>query len=88
MISEVRGALGSVRYGYLQAAQVTDWTITRDPDSKALRLAATVASRDAFRLSQRPLAFVATHAKGAWRWPIVELQDEGASLRATLGPKE
>jgi hypothetical protein len=51
-------------------------------------VSATVVSSDAFRVSQRPLAFIVPHADGEWQWPITTLQIEGASLNAALGPKE
>lgn len=81
------GAEAQVRWGYHSAATLRDWTVSRD-EHGSLKLYASVVRADAFRLSQRPLVFVVNHPKGSWRWPITELQNEGASVRATLGPKE
>lgn len=78
----LKGITGDVRWSYQRAAEVTSWTI------EAGQLTATIVSHDAFRLSQQPLRFVATHAKGAWVWPIQQLQVSGSSLTATLGPME
>lgn len=82
----VSGIEGSLRWGYHPAGALRDWTVTRTDDTWALT--ATVVQTDAFRVAQRPLAFVAPHANGAWRWPIQALQISGASLTATLGPPE
>lgn len=81
-----RGVDGSLRWGYQAAAVLRAWTLTKV--DAGWTLTATVVSTDAFRVAQRPLVFVAPHATGAWRWPIGELQIVGASLTATLGPKE
>jgi hypothetical protein len=83
----VRGVTASLRWGYLQAAALEAYTVTKD-DHGTWRLTATVVDVDAFRVAQRPVAFIAPHAKGAWRWPVTELQIAGASLTATLGPPE
>lgn len=81
----VRGLVGQVMWGYHLAGSVSQWTVSKSDG--AWSLSATVVSSDAFRLSQRPLVFVAPHKDGAWRWPIVSLQIEGAALTAQLGPK-
>ena len=83
----ISGQDAAIRWGYHAAAVVRSWTVTRE-DGGSYVLAAAIVSSDAYRLSQRPLVFVAPHAKGAWRWPIEALQMTGASLTATLGPKE
>lgn len=82
----ITGVVASLKWGYLPAAALTGWTLTKTADGWSL--VAAVVSADAFRLSQQPLVFVAPHQDGAWRWPIVALQITGASLSATLGPKE
>jgi len=83
----IRGVNATVRWGYYPAAVLRAWTVTRPADGPTV-LAATVVSHDAFRLSQQPLALVATHATGAWRWPIHELQMVDGALTARLGPRE
>lgn len=82
----VTGVAGSLRWGYHQAASLSAWTVTRTPDGWSLT--ATVVHADAFRLTQRPLVFVAPTQAGVWRWPLVAWVITGASLEATLGPKE
>jgi hypothetical protein len=79
----ITGAVGCVRWGYYTAAQVRSWTLT-PADGGSWALSATVESADAYKVTQRPLVFVA--AKQIW--PVVTLQIEGASLTAVLGPKE
>jgi hypothetical protein len=80
------GIHGRVDWGFRQAAAITRYSVTRDP--KGWRLSATLDRPDAFALSQRPLKFVAIHARGEWRWPIVELSITDATLSAVLGPQE
>jgi hypothetical protein len=82
----IKGVSASLRWGYSQAATLRDYTVTKTPGGWSV--SATVVSSDAFRVSQRPLAFIVPHADGEWQWPITTLQIEGASLNAALGPKE
>lgn len=82
----VTGVEGSLRWGYHQAAVLRAWKICRE--ESGVTLTATVVSQDAFRVSQRPLVFVATHAKGAWTWPIEMLQIQDGALTAHLGPQK
>ena len=87
MVVSLSGVEGAVRWGYHSAAILGAWSISRT-ETAAVVLTATVAQADAFRLSQRPIVFVAHHAKGTWRWPIASLQVTGASLTAVLGQRE
>jgi hypothetical protein len=82
----VRGVEGALRWGYQPAGTLGAWTVTRD--GSAWTLSASIVKTDAFRVSQRPLAFEARHAHGVWRWPVQSLQIAGASLNAVLGPPE
>jgi hypothetical protein len=83
----VKGASGSIRYGYHVAATVGAWTVTRAGEGWSLQT--TLVQSDAFRLSQQPLAFVVTVQGVSWRWPIVgALQKTGSVVSAQLGPKE
>jgi hypothetical protein len=87
----VRGVEGTIRAGYYPAGTVRAWTVTKHTDEgadPAWRLTATIVALDAFRVTQRPLAFVAPHANGRWRWPIDTLQIMGDALTARLGPPE
>ena len=80
------GAEAVIRWGYHVACGVTSWTLTGD--GGALTLSGSVVKADHYRMSQRPLVFVVTRNGVTLRWPILELQIAGASLSATLGPKE
>lgn len=82
----IRGVVGQVKWSYYNAAAINGYTVTRSKTG-GWSLRATVVLSDAFKLAQRPLFFVALHAKGEWRWPI-ESFDLGPSqtLVATLGP--
>lgn len=83
----IKGVTGTLQWGYHRAASVTHYAVARGVDGR-FTLTATVDQADAYRVSQRPLVFVATTALGAWKWPVLELQIQGASLSAVLGPKE
>jgi len=80
------GMTGAVRWGYRSAAALGPWKVTRT--EHGLELTAQVTSVDAFAVSQRPLKFVAPHAKGAWTRPIDTLQIADGTLTARLGPRE
>lgn len=83
----VTGAQGLLKWSYHEAASLGAWTVTTVEGKRTL--SASIVQSNASRVSQRPLVFVVPHATGAWRWPIVgELQMSGASLTATLGPRE
>lgn len=71
-------------WGFLPAATVHDWTLTRTEDGWSLT--GRITDAHTFRLSQQPLVFVIpTHAV---RWPVGTLQMTDAMLTASLGPKE
>lgn len=83
----VTGVRAELRWVYHVAGTLGAWTVSQDED-KALRLTAQVVNVDADRVAQRPLAFVVSHAKGVWRWPVTELQIADGALAARLGPLE
>lgn len=88
----VRGLTASMRWGYFHVAELSAYTVTKD-SLGVWTLTATVGHVDAFRVTQRPLVFVAPHLAQAgrpsvWCWPVETLQIAGASLTATLGPPE
>ena len=87
MIREVTGAEARIVWGYRLAASLRDWTITKAEDG-TLALSASVTFQHAVWISQRPLVFEASHAKGVWTWPIDSLQIVGGTLTATLNPQE
>jgi hypothetical protein len=83
-----RGAAGEVRWSYHKAAALGAWTVDIVLGGVST-LTAQIINRDAYRLSQQPLVFVALRPHGSWRWPIVgELQNMDGELRASLGPQE
>lgn len=82
----VKGAEGSLRWVYHLAATLRHWTIEKSAGGYSLT--ATVVNADTFRVSQRPLTFVAPVQGVSWRFPLTTLQITGVSLSATLGPKE
>ena len=66
------GVVGAVKWHHYTAAAINNYTVS--PVNKARTtwsLTATVVLADAFNMSQTPLVFVAKHAKGEWRFPIV-----------------
>ena len=83
----IRGVVGQIRWSYYTAAAINGYTVTRSKAGE-WSLSATVVLADAFKISQRPLLFVAPHEKGEWVWPIDTLEYDsrlGSNLRATLG---
>lgn len=81
----IRAPHGEIWCGYYRAATVRDVTAVRAA-TDAGTVTATIVSRDAFRVSQRPLTFVVPHKHGVWRWPIAELQIADDRLTASLSP--
>jgi hypothetical protein len=85
----IAGVVGHVKWHYYTAAAINGYTVSRSRDGKTWSLVATVVLSDAFKMAQRPLTFVAKHAKGEWRWPIESLAvDPNHRLTAQLGPPE
>lgn len=82
------GVVGVIRWHYYTAAQVEGYTVTRSKDGRRWSLTATVVLADQFKMSQRPLTFSAKHAKGEWRFPILNLERRDHMLTAQLGPPE
>ena len=66
------------------AAAIEGYTVTHT--AVGWMLVARIVASDAFKLRQRPLCFVAPHARGRWLWPIVEHEIVNGQLRARLGP--
>jgi hypothetical protein len=79
--------VGQIRWAYYVAARLEGYAVSRD-DAGIWRLSGRVVISDAFKLSQRPLMFIAPHAKGEWRWPILELTVDCGQVRARLGALE
>lgn len=84
---KVRGAAGSLLWGFADAAKVRTWTISRQ--ERDWRLVAAVERVDAFRVRQRPLRFTAPRKGGFWCWPVIgAVQVDGKQLTARLGQPE
>lgn len=85
MPATITGVVGQIKWSYYAAAAINGYTITLA--GSAWRLTGQVVMSDAFKLSQRPLVFVAPHATGEWRWPIESFTvGPNQHLVATLGP--
>jgi len=82
----ITGVEGQIRWAYHSAAVLRAWTVVSSDATRTLT--ASIVSQDTFRVSQRPLVFVAPHAKGSWTWPIEELQIQDGVLSARLGPQK
>lgn len=76
--------MGQIKWAYYTAAAINGYTVTRD-ENQQWSLRATVVMADSFKLSQRPLVFVAPHEKGDWRWPIEEIDISNGAVVAKLG---
>lgn len=89
MIGEaaIRGVVGLVKWSYYTAARLEGYTVRRSQTGQ-WSLQATIVLADAFKITQRPLVFVAPHDKGEWRWPIESVERDGPHLRAVLGPPQ
>jgi|SRR5580765_1148769 len=92
----LRGDVGSITYGYHEAAVLRSWTIIRrEPDhyhDGSWLLSATFTRVNKFMLRQRPLLFSAKRdgLKGLWCWPLdsASIQIGDTRMIATLGPPE
>jgi hypothetical protein len=79
----VRGVVGLIKWHYFTAAAVNGYTVTRSrTDVWSLRC--NVVNADAFKMSQRPLRFVAPHEKGEWVWMIESLELRDGTCTASL----
>jgi len=92
-----RGMVGHIRWHYYVAAEVHGYTVV--PSGDRWSLSAQLVASDAFKMSQRPLIFVALlvkprdlgggiyGTKTEWRWEIDTVSlAEGGRMTATLGP--
>ena len=83
----IRGRVAAIKWGYFDAAAVEGYSVTKDADGWKVHGALIPGRVDAFKLSQRPLYFVAPFKGGAWRWDIRRLTTlDGGQFSATLGP--
>ncbi len=81
---QIRGVVGQINWAYYTAAAIHGYTVQRDKSTGLWNMRGTVVTSDAFRLSQRPLLFVATHTK--WKWTIDTFKIVNGTVEATLSP--
>ncbi len=86
-VGSITGVVGQIKWSYYVAAAINGYTVTRTPEG-VWRLTGAVIQSDAFKLTQRPLVFVAPHANGAWRWPILTCSIANGTVTASLGAPE
>jgi len=79
-------ATGRIRWGYQGAATLTACRVERVEDG--WRLYGTVADAHPYRLAQRPLTFEATHTRGVWSWPILDLTVAAGTCTASLSSRK
>jgi len=88
----LRGVVGQICWSYYAAARLEGYRVRRDKKTGAWSLAGRVVHADAFKLSQKPLVFVAPFMRngtpGEWRWPIQELNIQDGVVTAALGPPD
>jgi hypothetical protein len=83
----ITGVVGQLRWAYYMAGAINGYTLTR-VSATSWTLAGTLVSHDPFKLSQRPLVFVAPHQGGEWRWLVQDLVVHHGHVSATLGRLE
>lgn len=87
---QIRGVVGQIKWSYYNAAAIHGYTVQRDKATGVWSLRGTVVASDAFKLSQRPLVFVAPirqgKKEGAWKWLIESHEIVNGTVRATLSP--
>jgi hypothetical protein len=81
------GVVGHIKWHYYTAAAINGYTVRRTK-AGAWSLTATVVLSDAFKMAQRPLTFIAKHAKGEWRFAIDSHTLVDHRLTAKLQPPE
>ena len=90
----IRGVVAQVRWAYYTAAAVEGFTVVRNTTPRRpgvparWSLKARIITSDPFKMQQRPLMFIAPHAKGRWQWPIEDYIVINGELTAKLGPVE
>src|SRR5688572_1964043 len=97
----IKGAEATIKWGYLEAAQLRDWSFTGS-GSAGGAVSGTVVTRDAFALTQAPLTLVllvtsavpdrdskpvVTGVKPV-KWPVREVVDQGPTVMIIVGPCE
>jgi len=86
MLRTIRGRAAAIKWAYFDAAAVEGYTVTQTAGAWRVTGALVPGRVDAFKLTRRPLFFVAPFKGGAWRWEILDYTTNGSTLSATLGP--
>jgi hypothetical protein len=76
----ITGIVGRLHWSYYHAAAINGYTVIRTKDQH-WKLTATVIAADSFKLTQRPLVFIAPHAKGEWCWQLERIRFPGGHDR-------
>jgi hypothetical protein len=84
MAGSIQGVIATVVWGYYNAAAIEGYTVTFSA-AGAWSATGRVVMSDSFKLSQRPLMFVAPFDRGRWRWPITSMHVHEGQLVAELG---
>lgn len=88
----IRGAAGSLNWGYRPVADLTSWSIARsEPPKLEWTLSARLRRVDKFQVKQRGVYFTAPRLGGGrWFWPIrsLSINPDATALVAFLDPPE
>jgi starvation-inducible outer membrane lipoprotein len=87
-VTLARGTTGQVKYAYHTAARITGWVLTVHKETRAVTVAATVDTADAYFLTQTPLVLLLVTRRGVSRWPITRCQVIDRQFHADLGTLE
>ena len=85
----IRGTEAYLKWRCYFAADIHGYSVMRTKGG-AWHLSAHVVVSDAFKVTQRPLTFVATVRTVEWRWPVLthEIHPDTKRLTAQLGAPE
>lgn len=83
---QIRGVIGQLRWGYYTAAAIHGYTVEFDKKTQTGSLVGTVVESNPFRLSQRPLEFVAPplFGRGSDHWIVESHEILNGTVLATL----
>jgi len=84
----ITGVVGQLKWAYYMAGAINGYTLERVKGASTWTLVGTLVMHDPFKLSQRPLIFVAPHKAGEWRWPVQTFVIHDSQFHATLGKLE
>ena len=82
----VKGVVGQIKWRAYNAAAVNGFTVSRSYPDHRWTLRGAVVNSDKFKLSLKPLMFVAPTKKGDIYWPIQDYEIKDGRVQASLGP--